>query len=231
MFVLAGTVTFQLIGCSKTKSSKITEKNKASVEKGKSDLDSIKALQKAMEEMLAPGWHYSERPDPMGGGTTKLATTISQNTVSFSSPYDGAQHGILSLRSDPRHGKDVIFSIERGQFLTGMDGCRVTVRFDDDKPIAFGANEAADRSTNVIFISGYSKFVARLLRSKKVMIEAPFYQEGDQIFEFKVDSLKWTMYSDEELKVQKVRRRQEKEIDQEVNDLLTKPGIGPLYTK
>ena len=37
--------------------------------------------------------------------------------ASFRSPYDGDQYGRLTLRIDPKYGKDVIFSIQRGQLL------------------------------------------------------------------------------------------------------------------
>lgn len=185
VFGLAGTVTFQLVGCSQPKNSKITDKSSTSVEKKKEGSDSS---QQVLEKMLH-GWNYQEEQDKMGRGALKIASTFSINTVSFGFPYEGEQRGILSLRSHPKQGNGVILSIEKGQFLTGIDGCEVNVRFDDDKPMTFWGNEPADQRTTVIFINGYSKFVSRLIRAKKVMIEAPFFQEGNRIFEFKVDSL------------------------------------------
>jgi len=143
-------------------------------------------------------WFYDESQDEMGRGTIKSATTKSINTLSFDFPYSGPQHGTLHLRRHPRYGKDVILAIERGQFLTGIDGCKVVVRFDDGKPQAFWGNGAADHSTTHIFISNYSKFLNNLVKAKKVRIESPFYQEGNQVLEFYVDGLKWETASSAE---------------------------------
>lgn len=136
-------------------------------------------------------WIYSTKADQMGRGFIKNAFTTSINTVSFGFPYQGDQHGTLLLRNHPRYGKDIIFNIEKGQFLSGIDGCEVLVRFDENKPITFRAVGPEDNSTTAIFIKGYSQFVKSLKRSKKVKIEAPFYQEGQRVFEFNVEGLVW----------------------------------------
>jgi hypothetical protein len=127
----------------------------------------------------------------MGRGKIRQASSTSINTVSFDFPYEGEQRGRLILRTHPEYGKDVILSVERGQFLTGIDGCRVLVRFDESKPIAFWARGAADNSTTTIFLDGFSKFFSSVSHSKKVVIEAPFYQQGNQVFEFNVEGLNW----------------------------------------
>lgn len=147
--------------------------------------------QESPEPRKPKNWQYDESPDKMGRGVIKTAKTSSVNEISFDFPYQGPQHGTLILRTHPQHGKDVMLKIERGQFLTGIDGCKVLVRFDDGKPQSFWATEPADYSTTTIFISGYSKLIAGLKRAKKVMIEAPFFQEGNQVFEFNVEGLQW----------------------------------------
>jgi hypothetical protein len=136
-------------------------------------------------------WTYFESDYEMGRGKIKQAGTKSTNTLSFNFPYQGPQQGVLGLRIHPKYGKDVILSIEKGQFLTGIDGCNVLVRFDDDQPITFWAKPAADHSTTMVFLNNYQQFVTNLKRAKKVKIEAPYYQEGNQILEFNVDGLKW----------------------------------------
>lgn len=96
----------------------------------------------------------------------------------------GAQRATLILRKHPRYGKDVILTIERGQFLCSFDGCNVMVKFDEHKPLRFSASEPSDHSTTVIFINDYAGFVARAKKSKKIYIEAQFFQEGARVFEF-----------------------------------------------
>jgi hypothetical protein len=140
-------------------------------------------------------WYYRQDKDPMGKGTAYFASVLSTNTVNFGFPYSGAQHGTLTLRTHPRYGKDVILSIERGQFLCpSYDGCTVLVRFDDGKAIRYSAAGAADNSTETIFIRGYSSFVGHLEKSKRVRISANIYQEGAPVFEFNVSGFDQSEY-------------------------------------
>lgn len=127
----------------------------------------------------------------MGRGLAKYASISSVNLVDFDFPYAGAQRARLLLRIHPKYGKDVILSIERGQFLCGIDGCNITVRFDDGKPANYSVTEPADHKTTMLFIDEYSRFVSRLKRAKKLQIEARFYQQGNHVFEFDVSGLKW----------------------------------------
>jgi len=107
--------------------------------------------------------------------------------VNFDFPYSGTQHATLTLRTHPRHGKDIIFSIEKGQILCrSYEDCTVLVRFDDEPPSNYSAVGAADNSTETIFIRNYSKFVEKLLKAKRVRIAANIYQQGAPAFEFDV---------------------------------------------
>lgn len=132
-------------------------------------------------------WNYREDKDPMGKGAAYFASVSSTNTVNFGFPYSGPQHGTLTLRTHPRYGKDVILSIERGQFLcTSFEACTVLVRFDDSAASNYSAIGAADNSTETVFIRGYSRFLSRMEKSKRVRISANVYQEGAPVFEFDV---------------------------------------------
>ena len=140
-------------------------------------------------------WDYRQDKDPMGKGAAHFASVLSSNTVNLGFPYSGAQHATLTLRTHPRYGKDIILSIERGQFLCpSYDGCIVLVRFDDSKAIRYSAAGAADNSTETIFIRGYSNFVAHLEKSKRVRISANVYQEGAPVFEFDVSGFDPSKY-------------------------------------
>lgn len=141
-------------------------------------------------------WSYSASEEKMTGGVIKTASVSSSNTVEFDFPYTGAQHGRLILRTSPRHGKDVIFRIERGQLLcTSYDGCSVQVRFDDDKPVRYSATGPADGSSEVLFIDNYSGFLNRLKKAKRVRLSASIYQQGAPIFEFDVSGFSVERYS------------------------------------
>lgn len=148
----------------------------------------------SVEETKLPttsSWVYEESADPMGRGTIKTAVVVSTNEVSFGFPYEGAQKAVLMLRRHPKHGKDIILKIEKGQFIVGVDGCTVEIKFDNGKPRTYWANEPADYDTTVLFIRGYDRFVAAARKAKKVSIEVGFYQEGQHVFEFNIPGLKW----------------------------------------
>lgn len=142
-------------------------------------------------QALGLKWSYKESSDPMGRGTVKQADVNSINQVNFDFPYRGPQRGELTLRIHPKHGKDVILSIKKGQFVCGVSGCTVSVRFDQGKAQKYSAVEPADYSTTYLFLQGYDRFVAAAKKSKRVFIEAQFYQEGPQVFEFDIADLKW----------------------------------------
>lgn len=132
-------------------------------------------------------WSYSHSEDPMSSKVTHTAGIPSTNTVNFKFPYAGPQHAELVLRTHPKHGKDVIFSIQQGQLLCNdYDGCSVSVRFDDGEAVTYRASSAADHSTETIFLSNYSGFVERMMKAKRVRIAVNVYQEGVPVFEFDV---------------------------------------------
>jgi hypothetical protein len=77
-------------------------------------------------------WSYANVKDQMGRGDSHQASVQSLNNVTFGFPYGGPQKATLTLRVDPKYGRDVIFQIEQGQFLCKLDECTVSVRFDED---------------------------------------------------------------------------------------------------
>jgi hypothetical protein len=155
----------------------------------------IRQQQEAKREQEAAAlglrWEYEERSEQMGRGTVKLATVRSLNEVEFDFPYRGLQRATLQLRIHPKYGKDLTLEVEKGQFLCGFRNCQVSLRFDNGKAQNFSAVEPADHSTTMLFIRGYDRFLASARKSKKVYIEALFYQQGTRVFEFDISGLKW----------------------------------------
>lgn len=146
---------------------------------------------------VLPGsqWSYSNVANAMSKGTTYHAVVSSTNTVEFKFPYAGAQHARLNLRTDPRNGKDVIFSIEKGQILChSYEDCKVLVRFDNEQAINYSAVGAADNSSDVVFIRNYDRFVGKMLKAKQVRISTNIYQEGAPVFEFDVSDFDLNKY-------------------------------------
>jgi hypothetical protein len=128
-------------------------------------------------------WEYRSEADKMGRGSAEFASLESVNTVDFDFPYSGGSKGILTLRNSPKYGKDAILRISNGQFLCNFEDCYVNARVDDGAPVRVNANEAADGSSNVIFLP-YPNLLRDLQKAKTLRIEAEFYQEGSRVFEF-----------------------------------------------
>jgi hypothetical protein len=132
-------------------------------------------------------WHYFDNTDEMTGKISLSAYVESENTVQFDFPYEGPQHGTLTLRRHPRYGSDVIFSIEKGQLMcSSYDGCTVLIRFDNEEPSSYSAGGAADNSTETIFIRNYDRFLSKLRNAKQVRISPKIYQQGGVVFTFDV---------------------------------------------
>ena len=142
-------------------------------------------------ESVGRQWTYSRHKDAMTSGESVQAVVRSSNTHDLGFPYAGPQRATLVVRRHPKHGNDIIFSIERGQLLCSTYGdCPVRLRFDENPARTLKGNEPADHSTETIFVPGYRDFVSRLTRSKKLLVEANIYQQGAPVWEFDVEGFK-----------------------------------------
>ncbi|RCX32095.1 hypothetical protein [Thioalbus denitrificans] len=150
-----------------------------------------KARQEAEQRRLGLKWSYFDREDKMGRGTIKSAVVKSLNEINLKFPYQGAQRATLLLRKHPEYGKDVILSVENGQLLCEYDGCELTVRFGEGKPVKYSAAEPADFDPTTLFIRNHDRFVANTKKVDKVAVEVQFFQQGNRVFEFDVSGLQW----------------------------------------
>lgn len=170
----------------------LTELDKIETEKQKT---LQQQLDKQAKERAAELWSYSQNDDLMSNGKTYYASISSENLVNFDFPYSGPQKGKLTLRTHPKHGKDIIFSIQRGQLLcSSYQGCKVLVRFDDEEARSYSASAPADNSTETLFINNYSQFAGKLMKAKRLRISVNVYQEGSPVFEFDVSGFQVDKY-------------------------------------
>lgn len=136
-------------------------------------------------------WSYDFSKDEITQKDSWMAFTTSVNSLFLRPPYGGEQKAGLALRQSPRHGKDVIVRIQRGQIICdSYYGCPVLVRFDDQPPEKYHARTAADHSSEVLFLNHYDRFLKKTLRAKKAFVEITVYQNGNIILEFDVANLK-----------------------------------------
>jgi hypothetical protein len=148
------------------------------------------------EKFKSVKWAYNSYQDAMTSRPTFIARIKSENAVNFGFPYDGSQKGLLTLRKDPKHGYDAYFSVDQGQILCrSYDGCSISIRFDDNEVQNYSATGPSDLSTTTIFINNFDRFYAKLKNAKVVKIQVPFYQEGERVFEFKVDGFSANRFS------------------------------------
>ena len=145
----------------------------------------------AAPKSLPSKWTYDEQTDEMRGTVTKTARVTSSNEVNLQFPY-GTVSGYIEVRKRPTDGLNVMFLVDKGQILcrSYSDG-HISVKFDDQAIKNYGCEGASDGSSDIAFLNNESGFLANLKKSKKVIIEAEFYQQGRQQFVFDSAGLVW----------------------------------------
>jgi hypothetical protein len=135
-------------------------------------------------------WSYKEKEDKMTSTKTHYASISSDNELEFEFPYNGGSNGTITLRKGAEE-LSVILGISKGQFNTGVESTPIKVRFDDGKVLTYDCSESSDGSSDILFIPSEKKFIAKLKKSKKMIIQAEFYDAGLKEMEFTTAGLKW----------------------------------------
>jgi hypothetical protein len=142
-------------------------------------------------EKKSENWNYSEDVDKMEGTKQFFASNTSTNEIEFEFPYDGGSTFDILVRNTGKEN-EVLLTVSKGQFMTSINGSEtLKVKFDENKPENYSYNSASDASMDVIFLNNSKKFINNLKKSKKVMIEATFFDAGSKVIEFDVEGLKW----------------------------------------
>ena len=138
-------------------------------------------------------WQYRQNKDELREATSYFAENNSKNTIDFGFPYNSSTM-TLTLRKDPKYGNDVIFDVN-GQFNGCLiNSCKISVKFDNNKIETYRmvGSDGGDNST--LFIESpkaMKTFVAKLKKSKKLIVEASFYNYGKGQFTFDTQGLEW----------------------------------------
>ena len=136
------------------------------------------------------GWTYDRDSDDMRGSTTSFGRLESADEQEFGFPYKGG-HATLTLRERPKDGLNVMLQIA-GQFIcSSYRGDYVSVKFDSGSIQRFGCAEPASGGTGTLFIEGEKRFLTQLLRSRRLVIEANFYETGPRQMHFITSGLQW----------------------------------------
>jgi hypothetical protein len=136
-------------------------------------------------------WAYSDYKDEMRGTETRMARLTSENSIDLEFPY-GEQSGVLTVQRDPKAGLDVVLSVEKGQILCdSFTENYLSAKFDGGPIQNYKCSGASDGSSNYGFVKGPNSFLKKLKASKRVVIEAEFFQRGRQQFVFETAGLDW----------------------------------------
>lgn len=138
-------------------------------------------------------WKYDTSKDEMRNTTTKYASNISQNVVSFDFPYNGGSQLSIVLRKTG-NDTDIMLMISKGQFLCSIRECEAAFKFDSGNIQSITMAESSSHDSDLLFVA-YDKTKQKLINqmksSQKLTIELPFYQEGNRQFTFNLDGLEW----------------------------------------
>lgn len=138
-------------------------------------------------------WTYDSRTDEMTSKTVYVASSESVNSLNLDFPYQGINKGRLSVRQHPKFGLDVYVEVQKGQILCrSYDGCSIAVRFDDKPAVMFEGANAADHSSEIVFLRNEKKFIAEAKKAKVIRVQLTMYQSGTQVLVFETpNSLEW----------------------------------------
>lgn len=137
-------------------------------------------------------WTYDDRQDPMTDAYTRTGCTTSSNQAYLSSPYRPT-NARLCIRQSPQHGLDVyVHLLGDGQIICrSYRNCTVPVRFGEGAQQSFSATDAADGSSDIVFITNASRFIAAAGEADVIRVQLTFYRDGDQVLEFPSAGLEW----------------------------------------
>lgn len=135
-------------------------------------------------------WKYHERTDELRGSTDHFARIDSENEVHFEWPYSGGSRLVITVRETAAYGSDVIFHITDGQFTCGVYDCAGMISFDG-APERLTLSTPADHDSQTLFATYDQAILRKLRNADSVVVELPFYQEGNRQFTFETAGLEW----------------------------------------
>ena len=133
-------------------------------------------------------WSYDDSTDEMTGKRNTFACTKSTNELQFSFPYSGGTSGELCFR---KKGKSLnaYLRVSSGQFSCGIEDCSLKFKFDDGPIQSFSGAESSTHETGFLFVEPEQRLLNSVLKSKKLKIQADYYQEGRQVLLFDISGL------------------------------------------
>lgn len=184
LFMVIGFFTYALM----------SDQEKAEIKAEQAKKDSVQAVTKTAMNNDSITWNIQTGIDEMTDTKNIFASIRSINYVEQGFPYQGDTYATIIVRYMKKYGYDVLIMIDRGQ-IAGLDisGTNyVTARFDEGAPQKYYFNDAADGSTEQVFLKKAKDFMDRCKKAKDIKVDIPLYQAGRPVFSFHVDKpLEW----------------------------------------
>lgn len=134
-------------------------------------------------------WDFTIKKDPMTDTNNIWATIQSDDYIRQDFPYEGYTYASITIRYMKKYGYDVLVQITKGQIngrsYYGTD--YVSARFDDGSAKKYYFDEAADGSSDHVFLRNSKDFINKCKKAKDIKIDIPIYQSGRPAFSFHVD--------------------------------------------
>ncbi|GEM_PF-6972617 len=130
------------------------------------------------------GWKYSESKDDFDGRESKYCSITANNSI------EGvilSEKPRLLVRQRGKKETDILIIAEGVVFGHIGDSNKVRLKFDEDSPMSVGYGEAADGSSDTIFLHSVSKIISKLKTAKKLTVELPVFMESGQRASFDID--------------------------------------------
>lgn len=184
---ILGILLISLIGC-KQAEKEYTFKEQQQIDSIKNSI--LKEAEKKAYKAEINGWKYETKINKMTGSKDIFCKLQSNESLDLDFPYEGANYGTLTDRKMDGE-TDILISIMKGQIYGGYENEYFKARFDNGKQITFSYLTTSDNSSETIFVENRTKFLKKLKMSKKVLIQIPLHQNGNQILEFNTSGLKF----------------------------------------
>ena len=136
-------------------------------------------------------WNFEFDHDKMDNSKRIYARITSDNVVGLDYSSTDAT---ICVRYMKKYGYEALITLSSGQiFGNEYNGDNyILVKFDDGHAKKYYFDETSDGSSETVFIRKKSDFIAHCKKSKKIRIEIPIFDNGRQVFDFKVDKpLTW----------------------------------------
>lgn len=190
-FALGAVISFFMVGVFAEPSS-TTDNDAEQVAEAMQGSEASEATKpEQVETKPASAWEYHTQKDEMRGAESQFAQLSGSNTIDLDFPY-GEQRGRLMLRQSAQYGFDILVGVDSGQIMcNSFTNSHINVKFDDGPIQRYRCLDASDGTSNMVFIEGAKGFLPKLKKSKKIIVEAEFFQNGTQQLTFDTANLEW----------------------------------------